>query len=76
MITVSAVAKLIPRPPALVDRRNTNPSELGAVVKKEQTSMNAYHDAATNELILINPVTPEIYSSMYKVCTIPLSTIS
>ena len=60
MITVSAVAKLIPRPPALVDRRNTNPSELGAVVKKEQTSVNAYHDTTANGLILINTVTPKI----------------
>ncbi len=29
MITVSAVVKFIPRPPALVDRRNRNFYELG-----------------------------------------------
>ena len=30
MITVSAVARLMPRPPARVDRRNTNASDVGA----------------------------------------------
>ena len=81
MITVSAVAKLIPKPPDLVDRRKQNCSAPAAKIKRFSSfkyvyfeifkSMNIifskpYAKSADNQKCFCKSLYPQLYTCPYK----------